>query len=213
MHFIRWISTLLFLAPGAGSAQADTMPAKDAFNWVSVYTAQGVNHNLRELPARITTGDLDWDSSYFTAVELGRIRGTMVQSFDSLRGTPFASIRHGYAAVLAKHYGLQSNAEIDAAYLLKTPDLKLGMLGVNFGTGAGLSFALGDPSYEDGPKNDPGRHYRTQLFAMFELEWRLIGFDNLSIITRVHHRSGVYGVIAPRNVGSNFLALGIRHKF
>lgn len=39
------------------------------------------------------------------------------------------------------------------------------------------------------------------------------GFENLSVITRVHHRSGVYGLIAPQRVGSNFMVFGIRYKF
>ena len=115
--------------------------------------------------------------------------------------------------VLVQHRGLQGNAELGAAYMLRTPDLQMGALGVSFGAGAGLSYALGNPSYEDGSTLDPGRRYRLQLLALFELEWRMRGFDNLSLITRVHHRSGVYGLIAPQRVGSNFLALGVRYKF
>ena len=141
-----------------------------------------------------------------------KTRGTLGQSFDSFRDTPFASVRHGYETVLVKHFGLQYNAEVGAAYMLKTPDLELGELGVNFGAGAGLSYAVGNPTYEDGSDNEPQRRYRTQFLALFDLDWHLIGSDNLSLITRVHHRSGVYGLIAPRHVGSNFLAIGIRRK-
>jgi hypothetical protein len=213
MRFISWISMLLFLAPGVGSVQADTLSAEGVFDWVSVYTGQGVNHNLLQLPGRITAGDLEWDKAYFTAIEFGKIRGTLGASVENLQGTPLASFRHGYETVLVKHYGLANNAEIGAAYMLKTPDLRLGLLGVNFGAGTGLSYALSDPAYDDSPDNEPGRHYRMQLLALFEIEWRLTGLDNLSVITRVHHRSGVYGLIAPKHVGSNFLAAGVRYKF
>lgn len=115
--------------------------------------------------------------------------------------------------VLVQHRGLQGNAEIGAAYMLRTSDLQMGALGVNFGAGVGLSYALGNPSYEDGSTLDPGRRYRLQLLALFELEWRMRGFEDISVVTRVHHRSGVYGLIAPQGVGSNFLALGVRYKF
>jgi hypothetical protein len=76
-----------------------------------------------------------------------------------------------------------------------------------------LSYAFGTPVYEDGPKNEPDRHYRLQMLALFEVEWRLRDVENVSLVTRIHHRSGVYGLIAPRHVGSNFLAAGLRFQF
>ena len=215
MRYISRASALLILVTGLNTVtvQADTIYADRIFDSVSVYAGHGVNNNLKELPGRIATGRLDWDNSYFTALGLGKVRGTLGQSFASLQSTPLASIRHGYEMVLVQHRGLQDNAELGAACMLRTPDLQMGALGVNFGAGAGLSYALGNPSYEDGSKLDPGRRYRLLLLALFELEWRMRGFDNLSLITRVHHRSGVYGLIAPQHVGSNFLALGVRYKF
>lgn len=215
MRHISRTSALLVLVMGlnAGLVRADTFSADGAFDSVSVYAGQGADHNLIELPGRILSRDLDWDKTYFAALGFGKDRGTLGESIVSFRDTPFASIRHGYETVLVKHSGLQSNAEVGAAYKLKTADLQLGELGVSLGAGAGLSYALGRPSYEDGPDNDPARRFRLQLLALFDLEWRIAGVDNLSVITRVHHRSGVFGVIAPRHVGSNFLAVGVRRKF
>ncbi len=197
----------------AAAVQAGTPSADGVFDSVSVYAGQGADHNLRELPGLVISGRLDWDKSYFTALGLGKDRGTLGQSVASFQSTPFASFRHGYEMVLVQHRGLQGNAELGAAYIVRTPDLQMGPLGVNFGVGAGLSYALGTPSYEDGQKDDPERRYRLQLLVLFEFEWRMRGFENLSVITRVHHRSGVYGLVAPQHVGSNFLALGVRYKF
>lgn len=215
MRYISRTPALLVFVIGlnAGLVQAETFSNDGTFDSVSVYAGQGADHNLIELPGRILSRDLDWDKTYFAALGFGKDRGTLGESIESFRDTPFASIRHGYETVLVKHSGMQSNGEMGGAYMLKTPDLQLGRLGVNFGAGAGLSYALGRPSYEDGPDNDPARRYRLQLLALFDLEWHMIGSDNLSVITRVHHRSGVFGVIAPRHVGSNFLAIGVRHKF
>ncbi len=196
-----------------GSAQADQQPTDRWFDSATVYVAQGADHNLTELPGKIVTADINWDKSYFTAIAAGKTRGTLGASMASLDGTPFGAISHGYEVVLVKHRGLQSNLEAGAAYMLRTPTAYLGPVGVNFGTGAGLSYAFGTPSYEDGPKNEPDRHYRLQLLALFELEWRLRDVKDISLVTRVYHRSGVYGLIAPRNVGSNFLAAGLRFQF
>jgi hypothetical protein len=195
------------------SAQADTLLTSNMFDSVSVYAGQGVNHNLIELPGRIFSGTLDWDKTYFYALGFGKVRNTLAQSLDSLKGSPVENILHGYEIVLLHHNGLQNNAEVGAAYTLRTPDMKIGLIGVNFSPGAGLSYAFGNPSYEAGTQDNPQRRYRLQLLAEFEFEWRLHGYENQSLITRVYHRSGVYGLIAPRYVGSNFLACGFRYKF
>lgn len=193
--------------------QADPPVAGGMFDSAAVYGGQGVDHNLRELPGKIITGRVNWDKSYLFALGLGKVQGTLGQSYESLQHTPFASISQGYEMVLVKHHGLQHNAEVGGAYQLRTPDLYVGPLGMNFSAGAGLSYALGTPTYEDGPMDDPERRYRLQFLGLFEFEWRTRWFKNISLITRIHHRSGVYGLIAPRNVGSNFLTTGVRFAF
>ena len=220
MRYINrtWALLLLLSVFNAAPVQADTvgadtLRADKIFDSVSIYAGQGVNHNLKELPGKIITGHLQWDKSYFTALGFNKARGTLGQSFENLQNTPFSSYQHGYEMVLLQHHGLQNNGEIGAACTLRTPDLQIGNLGINFMAGGGLSYALGTPSYEDGSKLDPGRRYRLQFLGLFELEWHLRKFANFSLITRVHHRSGVYGLIAPQHVGSNFLALGIRYQF
>jgi hypothetical protein len=180
---------------------------------VSVYAGQGADHNLPELPEAILTGDIEWEKSYFISFGLGKTRGTLGENLEFLQETFFADFGHGYELVLVQHRGLQSNQEMAGAYTLRTPDAYLGPLGVNLGAGMGLSYAFGTPSYEDGPRDDPDRRYRLQLLALFELEWRIRGIEDFSFVTRVHHRSGGYGVIAPRYVGSNFMAAGLRYQF
>ncbi|MBU0620464.1 MAG: hypothetical protein KJ795_01320 [Gammaproteobacteria bacterium] len=212
-RYVRSVVLLLLLGLRAFDAGADTVSEKRMYDSVAVYAGQGADHNLQELPGRIVKANLDWEKSYFNAVGLTRANGTLGQGWQVFEGTPLAAIRQGYELVLVQHRGLQDNAEVGAAYTLKTPDLELGALGVNFGSGIGFSYALGNPTYEDGAKDDPGRRYRLQLLLLFDLEWRVSGLAHWSLVTRVHHRSGVYGLIAPPHVGSNFLAAGIRYSF
>lgn len=193
----------------AGEAQAQPARPGDA---VSVYAAQGVDLNLRQVPRAIFRGDLRRESSFFVGVGLARERGTLGASFDALRGTLAQDVRHGYELVLLKHHGRQHHVELGAAYLLRSPDLALGPVGVNVAAGLGLSHAFGTPSYEDGPEDDPSRRYRTQLLMLLEAEWRW-ATQPWSLVTRMHHRSGAYGLIAPRHVGSNFVVAGVRYRF
>lgn len=217
MKHTRGALAALLLSLGATTAapaHAESPSSADrVFDSVSIYAAQGVDHNLLNLPGAIVSGQVHWDKSYFTAVGLGKTRGTLGEDLALFRASPLGGVRHGYELLFAQHHGLQSNGELGGAYLLRTPDLQMGWLGVNFAAGAGLSYALGTPSYEDGSKDDPERRYRLQMLALFELEWRIRGVDHLALVTRAHHRCGVYGLIAPQHVGSNFLAAGLRYEF
>jgi hypothetical protein len=48
---------------------------------------------------------------------------------------------------------------------------------------------------------------------LFDMAWKIRTGKHFSLVTRVHHRSGAYGLIAPPRVGSNFLALGVNLDF
>jgi hypothetical protein len=211
-----WVPAILSLTLGSllPAAQAQEIKKSDRlFDSVSLYAGQGVDLNLRQVPRAIFSGDWREESSYFWGASLGKTVDTLGGSIDFLRDTPLQNFSHGYEAILLKHHGRQHNAELAGAYLLRTPNLEVGPLRVNFAGGAGLSHAFGTPSYEDGPADDPSRRYRTQFLALFEFEWGWDSLPNLSIVTRIHHRSGVYGVIAPRHVGSNFMVAGLRYRF
>jgi hypothetical protein len=81
------------------------------------------------------------------------------------------------------------------------------------GFSIGASYAFGTPSYEDGPKSDPDKRYRFQNYNAYEIEWGVKRFPAVSLVTRLHHRSGAYGLIAPRRVGSNFVTAGVRWEW
>lgn len=212
----RFVVTCLALA-AAGlrsfPTQADEIPPTPWLDSVAIYAGQGIDHNLFELPGTILRGDIEWERSYFTGIGLGGSFGSLGEDIPLLAENPIGRIRHGYEAVVVKHRGLQDNLEAGAAYILRTPELHVGWLGVNFAAGAGLSYAFGETTYEDGSKDNPEERYRLQLLGLFEFEWLVRGMDELSIVTRVHHRSGGYGLIAPSGVGSNFLAAGVRWHF
>lgn len=204
---------LLAAATGTAAAQAASPPPPRFFDSVGLYAGQGVDLNLRELPGAVLRGDLQRESSYFVGLGLGKVRGTLGGSVEALRGTFVENIRHGYEVVFVQHHGLQDNFELGAAYQLRSPDLALAHLRVNVAGGVGLSHAFGTPSYEDGPADDPSRRYPTQLLILVEAEWSWDSLPQVALVTRVHHRSGAYGTIAPSGVGSNFVAAGLRYRF
>jgi hypothetical protein len=205
---------LLFaLTIGSAAAQTGKAPLYGWFDSVSLYGGQGADLNLREYPGAILHWDFNSESTYFVGGGLGKTQGTLGHAFRVLRGTPLENVQHGYELVVLKHHGLQDQWEFGAAYQLRTPNLEVGGLRVNASAGVGFSHAFGRPTYEDGPAADPTARYRTQLLVLLEAEWGLVSAPHWSLITRIHHRSGAYGAVAPRFVGSNFSVIGVRYRF
>lgn len=190
---------------GAQSAQAD--PA-DRPEW-TVYAGQGVDANLTGLPKQVLRGEIKWEPAYFTAV--GYAKPVSLPGWMRSNGAngPTATVE----LIGVQHRGLQSNFEADLAVMLRSGYAQLGPAKFRTGFGLGLSYAFGTPSYEDGSAAEPTRRYRFQNYNAIELEAGLNRFPDTSLVTRVHHRSGLYGLVAPRQVGSNFLTIGVRHRF
>lgn len=212
MKFGSAIQVLLLLAVSF-SAGAQQPESYEASNVLNLYTGQGVDHNLSNLPGSILTADINWDQSYFVGISYGKATGRYQDAFPVLADNALGSIVQGYEVVLLKHHGLQDNVEFGAAYTLKSPYWTLGAVQLQAGTGIGLSHAFSRPNYEDGPFDDPDRRYQTQLMLLFELRMRMLEHKQWSVFGRVQHRSGAYGLVAPQNVGSNFLALGIGYEY
>lgn len=180
---------------------------------VTLYQGQGVDSNLVDVLPRLFRGDLRYENAYFTGLgyyhQLETPRG-LQWIFDVLH---VPKTDTGVELIAARHHGLQQNWEADAAYALRFHRQHVSLLSVRFGVDLGLSYSLGRPAYEDGPSGDPDRRYRFQHYGAYELEWGLAPAPRVSLVTRIHHRSGIYGVIAPRRVGSNFMTLGLRYSF
>jgi hypothetical protein len=207
--FLRVLLCLASLVFSTGSAEA-TPPQTAA---LTLYQGQGVDADLGHILPDLLSGDLRFEDTYFTG--LGYYHpldtpGILQKVFDVLR---IPGTGTGFELIAVKHYGMQDNAEIDAAYSLRFPPLSLSSFTVRFGVGFGVSYAFGTPSYEDGTAEEPDKRYRFQSYGAYELEWGHRAVQRVSLVTRIHHRSGIYGVIAPPHVGSNFLTLGLRYGF
>jgi hypothetical protein len=180
---------------------------------LSVYTGQGVDSDLLQLPKVMVTGSLDYQPSYFTGIGYQRPTTTprVIERLYSL--VRLDGMTTALEVVAVQHRGMQKNVELNAAVALRTPYAHVGPIRTRFGVSIGLSQAFGNPSFEDGPAGNPDRRYRFQNYNAYELEWGSRHIDGLSLVTRIHHRSGMYGLIAPRRVGSNFVTAGLRYRW
>jgi hypothetical protein len=205
---VRRLVAATLLAAAAGCALGQDGRLAPVHSWTG-YLGRGVDADLKEIPKQLFTGP-KWEDTYFAGLGYRRLTHTpqaLQSAFDWLR---LPSTRVGFEGLVVKHWGLQHQWEADAALMLTLPPLTLGPVDMAFSGSWGLSYAFGRPSYEDGPQDDPDRRYRFQSYSAYELDFRTAALPAWSVVGRVHHRSGVYGVIAPRRVGSNFLTVGLR---
>ena len=180
------------------------------FQSIALYWAKGVDDNLREIPGDIVGLDLPTEDTHLYAVSTFLPYSSASWSIND----PF---QMGLTLVAAKHSGMQSHVELDAAWTAKYNRLLPEDSPINFdiAAGIGLSYAFDTPVYEDPEIKEDGtvKYYQFQSYLHFDLELYTPSLESLHLLLRVHHRSGIYGLIAPSGVGSNFVGAGLVYYF
>jgi len=180
---------------------------------VTLFWGQGADVNLPDIIPKALQGEIEMDPTYFWGINYK----DEIPAGDNpvSRFLTRHSITPEWEVQLTRHHGLQDNLESHIALLLRTRDFAVAdPLLINFAAGMGPSYAFSTPTYEDGPDGQPNQgEYQFQSYFTFEMELSLRSLPDWSLATRIHHRSGIYGFIAPSKVGSNFFAIGIRRHF
>ena len=114
---------------------------------------------------------------------------------------------------IVKHYGAQDHWEFNglgAARWLPLPWDDY--LDTSIAGGAGLSYANEIPKLEE-ERNGEGQTEKVLAYLMLELAFSLPEIPNWSIVTRIHHRSGAFGLFSGVTGSSNAWGFGIRYAF
>ena len=197
---IRKKSTLLsvLMASVFGLALSIQSHAEE---YISAYGGKGLNHNFMELPGVVLKGDVDFEPSWMAAVSYKHDCATL-EWIESLGVTAYCE------SILVKHWGLQHQWEADLAYQLVSPRWAVSAVDLQIAAAMGGSYAFGTPEYEDGSVSNPEKRYRFLNFNAYDFIVKPRNHEWYAFM-RIHHRSGIYGLVAPRNVGSNFFSLGL----
>ena len=189
----------------AESAKNDSIIESAALYW-----AKGVDENLKEIPGSIVGLDLPTEDTYLYAINA-------FFPLHSITPENQEHIEFGITTVAAKHSGMQSHVEVDGAFTIKYNELlpKESPLNIDLAFGIGLSYAFGTPTYEEPVVNDDGtlEYYKFQSYLHFDAEIYTPSYESIHLLLIVHHRSGIYGLIAPPKVGSNFVGVGLVYYF
>ncbi len=203
------------LALGVAWPAVASAEASRERDWqVSVYGAQWADSRILDIPVQTVTGRLRFERSYYVGLGVTR---TLIRSYDlplpligTLRGNSLE-----LDTSLLRHLGRQDHWEVAAALVGRTGQIRPGAgIGINLAFGAGLSYALGRPRFELGRNGVRGQdNYPLQFHLLAEVEFTHDSLGPWSVLSRIHHRSGAYGVLAPQSAGSNYIAVGLRRSF
>jgi len=172
-------------------------PAAEAKDWaVTAYGAVQAHSLLHEM-----FYDPDFDSSYkFVAVALNRKIGSMGEHLDF----------EGEAQVV-KHFGGQHHLEFNGLLIARWNRFPWDRhLDTSLAVGEGLSLATETPEIE------ALRHEKTSAFLNYLLIEVSLGLPDLpswSLVWRIHHRSGVFGLFHGVHGASNAMGAGVSYHF
>lgn len=207
-RFVAFGFLCLFTFGGPAFADTNTRASADTRSKplnVALYHGLFSDTALGEI---LLLGRTHYRPGYITAATLGR------PLEQRLFGLPLEA-----EGQLVRHTGAQKHLEFNGLLLLRSHPVQLG-LPVTFAVAEGLSIATRNPDLENRRKSIynlglESEYSRNLLnYLTFELEAR-VPVDSYAprAFVRVHHRSGIYGLLCPPTCGSNFMAYGVRFTY
>jgi hypothetical protein len=187
---VSW--AVIFSVTCCGCAFADD-------NWhLALYGAVMLDGNLVDMSILYT----GFENSYLWVAALGKKVASYCEKIDfEIEGQ------------IVKHSGFQRHWEVNGLVAARwLPFPWDNYLDTSFAGGAGLSMASEIPKLEE-ERNGEGQTEPLLVYLMLELAFSLPKTSNWSLITRIHHRSGAFGLFNGVTGSSNAWAFGIKFRF
>jgi len=146
------------------------------------------------------TFSLQWDSvpSYIAVLAVSREIGTLTKH-----------LRFEVEGQIAKHFREEWNWEFNALIVGRWVTFPWNdSVYTTFAVGEGLSYATQVPTLE---KQLQGTSEQTLNYMMFELTLSPPQHREWALVTRIHHRSALFGAFG--NGDSNMVCAGIKYRF
>ena len=109
---------------------------------------------------------------------------------------------------VGQHHGMQHHQELNGLISIRWRRFPWDdAVDTSFAFGKGQSLASRHPPLENHPDRPPA--VRRQSYMLTEFEFSRPGGARAALFLRIHHRSGVYGLVSDSR-GSNFICIGLR---
>lgn len=164
---------------------------------LNLYAAKLTSNNWEEFFT--DSEQLDFVASKLFVISLAKQVATYRQMID-----------YEIEGQLAKHNGIQQHWELNGLGAVRwNPFWWDRFLETSAAFGLGLSYASEKPRAEI---RSEGSTEPWMLYWMMEVAFSLPQWPEVALISRIHHRSEGYGLLADEG-GSNALAIGLKYRF
>jgi hypothetical protein len=179
--------------------------------WILPATAvaEQPKYSLNVYGAKLTSNN--WEEFFLTPSDADIVDSQLyVLSLAKRLNTYRETINYEIEGQLAKHDGIQNHWELNGLGVARwEPFWWDRYLDTSAAFGLGLSFATEKPKAEI---INEGDSEQWMVYWMLELAFSLPQKPELALISRIHHRSEAYGLVAEKG-GSNALAVGLKYRF
>lgn len=174
-------------------------PSLATDDYLTVYAGKYTDDRLGKI---LLSKPFSYEDSYIGVVALAR-------------AFPLASPRHRWEVEgqLGKHFQGQDNWEFNVLAIYRWQQFPWNrLLRTSVAVGDGLSYASDVPQIESASHTNTGAR-RMLNYILVEAEFAPPQVRDWSLVTRIHHRSGVYGTFGDVRGGSNLICAGVKMKF
>ena len=149
--------------------------------------------------------DFDLKNEYLQAIAIGKEFWNYTDSLDNkLLGLELEG-------QLVNHTGNEDSfKEFVVASNVRLHELPWERIKVTVASGIGLSLATTVPDRE---RKDHSNANQLLCYLMYEATFSLPKYERWSLVPRMHHRSGIFGLFDGVHGGSNYPSLGIKYNF
>lgn len=175
------------------------MPASAAQRYLTVYGGKYTDESLGNV---LVNKPVAFEHSFLGVAALARTLGGTARPF-----------QWEVEAQLGKHGGIQFHWEFNLLPVIRWQRFPWNRhLNTTVAIGNGLSYAGSVPPLE---RSSPTNIGATRLlnYVMVEMTVAAPQLVDTSLVVRVHHRSGIYGIFNDVHGGSNIIAVGVKQAF
>jgi len=183
---------------GPEASRSSEPTVVDQAGWaLTLYGGRLADNNLEEL---FTSFPPTWEDSYIAALGVAKEFARTGKH-----------LRWELEGQVLKHFSRQDHWELTAALVVRWVTFPWDhYLDTTFAAGDGLSYATDIPRIEGEKHNTTTRLLN---YLLFEFTFSIPEHPEWALVTRIHHRSGVFGMFDGVRGASNVLGAGLRYSF
>lgn len=201
------------LAAGLPAAASAAEPRAGDGTWsIGLYGGKLIKDNLLDIVPHAFEGKITGQNTVIEGVLVRRSLQDFgwMKSWSDWGGIP---VFNGLEFGAFHHHGGLDTDELIAAWRVGATGASFGGLNIDLAGSFGVSHAFGGEPYDNPDHHKSSDNYATLFYMAPEVVLHHDALPGWQLGFRIHHRSGIYGLVAPSKVGSNHVGMYLMRDF